>query len=67
MGACWRHVRHVPQGSSWHTADDLMRGTSVYGVEGVETQAWSIKFDDFGYDQVISMTMIRLISLAMIR
>ena len=52
MGACWRHVRHVPEGYTWHPATDRMRGTDVYGVEGGD-QAWSIKFDDAVSDQVI--------------
>ena len=52
MGACWRHVRHVPQGSTWHPATDQMRGTDVYGEEGGD-MAWSISFADINYDQVI--------------
>ena len=51
MGACWRHVRHVPGGDTWHPATDQMRGTEVYGVNG-DDQAFSIKFDDISYDQV---------------
>ena len=52
MGACWRHVRHVPQGGKWHPATDHMRGTDVYGMEG-DDSAWSITFADINYDQVL--------------
>ena len=51
IGACWRHVRHVPQGYKWYPQNDNMVGTSVYGEEG-GTDAWSIKFSDIIYDQV---------------
>ena len=53
MGACWQHVRHVPQGPAWHPAKDLMRGTEVYGEPENEGEPWSIKFDELNYDQVL--------------
>ena len=27
----WTHVRHVPSGNNWHSADDYLAGTQVYG------------------------------------
>ena len=52
MGACWHHVRHVPQGGNWHPATDQMRGTEAYGSESGNA-AWSITFADINYDQVL--------------
>ena len=61
MGACWQHVRHVPGGESWHPATDLMRGTDVYGEEGVGEKAWSIQFNHTIYDQVLTTQQIKKI------
>ena len=49
----WRLVRHVPEGNTWHTATDKLRGTDEYGDKDDSLQPFSIKWDTEDYNQVI--------------
>jgi len=58
-GGSWRMVRHAPPGTKWHTADDSLVGTSVYGPSSgspFDTQAWSKKFDDSHFTEFLFAT-----------
>ena len=44
----WTLVRHVPNGTTWHTSTDKLAGTDTYGSpsEGPESSsAWSVDFE----------------------
>ena len=53
----WELVRHVPQGSRWHSASDCLRGTDHYGdpVNGhsPEDPEWTIPFDTVDFDEFL--------------
>ena len=50
----WIKVRHLPNGiKKWHPATDLMRGSDVYGDQTDNSIAWSIKFDNIKFDQLM--------------
>ena len=38
---------------TWHPAIDQLRGTEVYGDPNVDSVAWSVKFDDIPFNQLM--------------
>ena len=50
----WLKVRHLPNGiKQWHPAIDKLKGTEVYGDPNVDSVAWSVKFDDVPFNQLM--------------
>lgn len=59
-GGCWKIVRRSDDSGTWHSADDNLRGTAVYGVPGPKDEPgspeWSISFDPDEVDEFLFAT-----------
>jgi len=67
----WRRVRHVPQGDTFHSATDDLKGTDVYGNPEDDSQPWSIKFKLTDFDEFLFISgngnlWLRLTKVALI-
>ena len=51
--ASWKKVRHVPATGNWHPASDHLAGSEVYGDSTDDSVAWSIKFDDLEFEEMV--------------
>ena len=50
----WKNVRHIPDGQrNWFKAIDKLKGSEVYGDPTVDTQEWSIQFDNIPFNQIM--------------
>ncbi len=55
-------VRRVKQGSTWHQANDNLRGTDVYGTYGtpVSDSSFSVRWQSWGSELLLTTGKINL-------
>lgn len=51
--SAWTKVRHSPATGNWHPATDNLAGSEVYGDSTDDAVAWSTKFDDLKFTEML--------------